>query len=485
MLKAQFLLLSISIIPLFNCLLIKLFQSSEKLINIISKLLPILFFLHLIGLLNGLNKGQVYIELIKSAPSISFGFMLDSITLKFLFLLNFIWIIFVFYSHRFLRLQDAKNLSEFKLFFAIAIALINLVFISQNLLTSLLFYNCLALLCHFLAVKFLYKKEDKFSYIFTSLLYLESLFFFFTIVATYKFSGRIEFSTNGILPKNLEQIKAAILLILYLGGLFCAVILPSYLLYRKVSFDLLIVYVLFFLSYALSSLYILLKILVLVFSLSSFSQIILKIGLGYFDFILLLNLLISGAFLLLSKNFKSAFFYLLFNQLFFALFAIFTFAAFNQGKVYLVLLSFLLSITLVFFCFSNLTLYLSKAENKSLAGLFYDFKITMTLLAFALLNLIGIVPTISALEKFFLAKIILQKKIFLTAAIFVSNALILALFSCRLFYILLSKSEVTRSEHDLKLAKDIDFDSSLTLTALITAIMLVLALILKNFFPYE
>ena len=307
MTQAQFLLFLISIIPIANYMILSLCRDSEKLVNILSKFLPILFFLHLIGLSNSLNNNEVYIEIIETVRGISLGYMVNTVTLKFLFLLNFIWIIFVFYSHRFLLIEDNKLINQFKLFFAIAIALVNLIIIAQNLLSTLFFYNCLVLLCHFFAIKFLHKKETKYSYLFTFLLYLESLLFFLAIVATYKFSGRIDFMDNGVLPDHLSQTKLFILVALYLGGLFLSMALPSYLMHRNVNLNPLIIYVLFFVSYAFSSLYIFIKILVFILGLDYFSQAIQTIGFKYFEFIFLANLLISGVLMLISKNLKSAF----------------------------------------------------------------------------------------------------------------------------------------------------------------------------------
>ncbi len=484
--QEQFLLLLIATLPLANCLILKLCSDSKKLVNIVSKFLPFLFLAQLIGLLNNLHHDEVYLEISEAVRGVSLGFAINDITLKFLFLLNFIWIIFVFYSHRFLRLEDGENPNEFKLFFALTIALINLILISQNLLTTLFFYNCLVLLCHFFAVKFLHKNETKFSYLFTFLLYLESMFFFLAIIATYKFIGRIDFVADGILPEKLNQAKYVTLLVLYLSGLFLSVALPSYLIHRNNNFDPLIVYALFFLAYAFSSLYIFVKILVFIFGINGFAAIILKIGFSYFEWIFLANLLLLGALLLLSKNLKSSFFYLFFHQFIFTLFAIFTFALYDGARVYLALFSFILSMTLVFLCLSNIILYVEKSQDKSLKGIFFDLKITTFLLIFAILNLIGIAPGIGALEKFYLLKILVTKKLFLASAIFAVNCVTLILLACRLFYLFFSQSDDKKSEQNVLWAKNIDFDSSLILTALVTAIAILLSLIffplLTNFF---
>lgn len=452
-------------------------------VNILSKFLPLLFFLHLVGLWNNLGNDVVYVKIIETVRGISLGIRVDSMTLKFLGLLNFIWIVLIFYSHRFLRLEENADINRLKLFFAVSIALVNLVIIAQNLLTTLFCYNFLILSGHFFAVKFLHKKETRFSTIFTFLLYLESFFFFLATVATYKYAGRIDFMANGILPDNISQAKVFTLLILYFAGLFFStVLLPSCLINRDISFNPMIIYGLFFLSYAFSSLYILVKIVVFVFGLDVFTGAMSKMVLSCFEIIFLLNLVASAVLMLLSKNLKSAFFYLFFNQFIFALFSIFTFAIFDKSKIYLPLFSFLLSITLIFFCLSNLILFLEKSVDKNLKGLFYDLKITAFLLAFACLNLIGFAPSIGALEKLFLIKIWLKEKSLLAAIIFIINSATMILFTCRLFYQMLSKDQIQRSEADLHLAKDIDFDSGLILTTLTTAIVVFSAVVLTNFF---
>lgn len=486
MTQAQFLLFLISVIPVTNYCILSLCSESQKLVNILSKFLPILFFLHLVGLSNSLNSNEVYIELIETVRGVSLGFMVNAMTLKFLFLLNFFWVVLVFYSHRFLTIEGSKNINQFKLFLALAVALVNLVLIAQNLLTTLFFYNCVVLLCHFFAAKFLHRQESKFSRIFTFLLYLESLLFFFAIVATYKFANHIDFVVGGILPDNLNQFKTVVLLLLYFSGLFLSILVPSYLLHRRVNLNPLSVFGLFFLSYAFSSLYILVRIIIFIFGADNFSDAVGKIGFHYFELILLINFLILSVFLLLSKDFKSAFFYLFFNQFTFALFAIITFALYDEARIYLTLFSFLLSMALIFLCLSNFILYLEKAENKNINGLFYDMKINSILTLFALLNLIGIAPSIGTLEKFFLLKILIKQKLALGITLFVSNFFVIVILSCRIAYLLLWRQQVEKSDGDLQLAKNIDFDSGLILTTLVTAIAAFLAIVfyplITNFF---
>lgn len=490
MTQAQFLLFLVSIIPLANYVVLALCHDSQKLLNILSKFMPILFFLHLVGLANSVGETQVYIKAIETVRGISFGLAVDEITLRFLFAFNFIWTVFAFYSHRFLRVSENKYLAEFKIFSALLIAVVNFILLSQNLLTTLFFYNFLILFCYFFSFKFFYTKANRFSRIFTFLLYLESLLFFLAIVATFKFTGRIDFVKGGILSSDIAFIKIVILLILYFSGLFLSLLLPSYLFQKTQNNDrspsTLAVYTLFFISYALSSLYIFIKIIGFIFGFEVFHDAILRLGIGYFEAVLFLNFAVLLFFLLLSKNLKSIFFYLFFSQFVFTLLSTIFFGVFDQNKICLPLFSFLLSITLVFLSISNVILYLEKTKEKSLNGLFYDLRITVVLLIFAILNLAGLMPSASIIEKFSLFKILLTKKIIVGFAMALANCAALIFVACRLSYSFFSRNYETKSEESLAQARAIDLDSSLILTGIVTAIAILLSIIfyplLTNFF---
>jgi len=483
MTQTQFLLFLLAIIPLGNCLLAGLAFNSEKFLNKTDRFLPVLFLANLIGLCANLKTDDSYLVIAEATRGISIGFAVDELSLIFLFLLNFFWLVFTFYSQRFLQLSETKNVKNFKVFFLLIISLLNLIILSKNLLSILFFYNCLVLLCHFFAVKFLHQKEGKFSYIFTFLLYLESIFLFLAIVATYKFTGQIDFADQGIVEK-LGSVKYILLLVLYFSGLFLSLVCPSYLLYREINFDLFNTYALFFLAYALGSFYIFLKVLSGVFGFYGISDMLVEALDGAllhsFEILFLLNIIAVSIFLLTSKSLKASFFYLFFEQFLFALFSIFIFAAFDPARVCLTLFSFLFSLTLIFLCCSNFILYLKKAENKSFAGLFYDLKVTSILLIFAVANLMGLAPTIGAVSNFFLIKIFFKNGLILAPIIFTLNFVTLLIFSWRIFLPLFLHDEIKRSKDDELLAKNIDSDSSLILSALVIAIIMFLLLI---FFP--
>lgn len=467
--KTQFLLFLIAIIPLANCLIIKILSDSNQLVNLVSKSAPVLFLMSLIGLLNA-EDSYTSLMLFENSGIFSFGFAIDKMALIFLVLLNFIWIASVFYSSRFLALVKDNNLNEFATFLGLIIAVVNFIIISKSLLTIIFFYNILLFSCHFFAVRFLYKTDHKLNLIFTFLLYLEAVFLFFAAVVSHKFSGQIEFSSTVMIIENLSEVKQIFMLSLYLCSLFLLVLTPSYLLYRHINLSSPVVYAIFFLGISFSSIYVFIKLLIYVFGFKLFSQI----NFSFLESILLINLLISAFLLVFWENLKSAFFYLLFNQTIFAIFSIYIFATFDKSKIYLPLISFSLGITLVFICISNFILYLSKAEDKSLVGLFYELRVSSVLLIFGILNLAGLAPALGMFEKFFIIKTLFQKELLFSGCIFVVNLVTLVAFAGRLVYSLLSRVEKKRSDQDLQLAKSIDYDSSLILTALVMVIIIIL-----------
>jgi multicomponent Na+:H+ antiporter subunit D len=481
MTQTQILLLLISLIPLANCLVTKFCDNQSSLIAGIKKLLPVLFLINLFGIYANIDRDNSYLILAEASRGVALGFEVDQISLVFLFLLNFFWLILAFYLRRFFELAQLENVTNLESFLATVIALVNLILISKNLLSILFFYNCLIIICHFFGIKFLHKKETKFSHFFTFLFYLESLFFFLAIVATYKFTGQIDFKLGGIITENIQAAKYFLLLAFYLIGLFLSVLMPFYLLYRDINLDLITIYGLFFLSYAFSGIYILLKILNSIFGFEGFALMLSGAAFTIFEWIFLLNIAVSSICLVLSKGLKSSFFYLFFQQLTFVLFSIFTFAVFNEAKIGLGVLSFFFSMTLIFLSVSNFILYLNKSQSKNVLGIFYDLKVSSALFIFAVLNLMGVAPAIGAVEKFFLLKIIIQKKLLIAGLVFVINFVGLAIFAGKVFYPFFCRNQLQKSQSDQDLAKSIDFDSSLILTGLIVAIAIFLSLI---FFPF-
>ncbi len=499
MTQTQFLISLIAIIPLLNFVTAKICDESKKLLDFFTKIFPVLHLVNLIGIYGNLNRDNSYLTLIESVRGGSLAFDIDEISLKFLFGLNFIWIVFAFYSRRFFFLREVREGENLQRFLILIFAFLNLIILAKNLLTILFFYNCLIILSHFFSLRFLHKSETKFSKFFTFLLYLESILFFFAIVATYKFAGQIDFADGGILVNSLNSWQFGLLLFVYLGGLFLSIILPSYLFYRSINLEPITLYALFFLSYAFAGIYILIKILTLIFGLDAIPA---TLGKSYFlliEIIFLANIAISSMLLIFAKGLKSSFFYLLFQQFLLAIFATLFWAFFDPQKLQISALSFALNITLFFFGISNIALYLHKSENKELRGIFYKLKISGFFLIIALLNMSGFFVGIGGLEKFFLLKLVLVEKLPISAAIYFLNFVAISIFFVKMI-LPFFKKDLVKMPAEIKskyaklipmpkeqkiideIAENIDYDSALVLGAFLIVIAIILSAILYPFF---
>lgn len=473
------LILAIAALPLFNCLGSMLINNI-KIKNFVEKFSMIAFFAILIGLYNKLEKLDSF-EIIALAPNLSMSFAINNTNVSYLFLLIFIWLAYGFYAERFLAISGNQNAPQFKLFFAFVIAFINLLVLANNLLTMLFAYNCLVLTCYFLTTKSLFKTQNNLTKIFTFLMFGEMLLLLFAIVITAKFGDQVAFNEEGVLS-DVNQIKTTCLFLLYFGAILTTILGSSYLLYYKnydVDSPLSYLFLTLFLGFA--KLYIFIKIISEIFGIGIFSLIITKIDPEIIALVFLINLAISIALLLFSRDFKAISFHLFFSQLVVAFFTIIVDAIYNEEAINSVLPDFILAITLVFLAFSNLILYLKKAQNKELNGLFYSMKITVLLLLFGFLNLSGVVPALGMMEKYFLLKIAAQNDLFLVQIFFITNSICLFLFTVKLFFPLFLKAETIKSEHDKKLAEKIDTASSLMLSALVVAVIIFVLPIIQFF----
>ena len=499
--KTGILLLTTIFIPLINCLAIRFCQNSVKVLNFLTIAFPILFISNLAGLYQSFNYQEYNnIDLIKAYQGLSISFSADSLAINFLFLLSFIWLIFSFYLRGFLQINDQNKIQdesrslEFQKFFAILIALINFIILAKNLVTILFFFNCLIIWHQLFAADFMYrgfvktaKKKIPFSNILSNIsstaicnfiLYLQPVLLFLAIIITYKFSSNLEFNSKTAILANVENYQLAKylpLFLLYFASLFLLNLFCAYLLYRNINFNPLEILIFLVFSFGFVQLFIFYKLLTQIFGLELFGNLIKVIGGKYFYYIFSFNMLITASLAIFGRNLKSSFFYLFFNQLTASLFAIFLLGAAENNKIMVITTNFILSQLLVFLSLSNMVIFLRQSKNKQITGLFYKLKITVILMIFAVLNIIGIAPSIGMAEKLWVIKALFWQQSPLAAIIFVGNQLLLIIFAIRLFYsMFLSNDDCT--EYEISLAKDTDLDSNLILSPSIVALFLILLL---------
>ncbi|MBU6339321.1 MAG: hypothetical protein KGQ36_05080 [Rickettsiales bacterium] len=462
-------------LPLVNCLAINFFKDSKLWVNISYKSFPVLFLMNLVGLFNS-NYHNISLNLIGATESFSLSFAADKMTMIFLLLFGFIWVIFAFYSSAFLEVEENQKSFEFKFFssFVFFSSVLNIT--ASNLVTILFSYHLLLLFCYIFSIRFLQKTDKKSCRLFAFSLYFEAILLFLAVALIYKFAGVINFtSAKEAISENVGMAGQFVIFSLCFLALLLLSIAPFFLLYSRFSNDSLTTYLLFFIALAFVPLYIFVKIIFFIFGFDAFAKLITELGFSYFEMMFLITIFASGLLLILSKDLKSAFFYILFNQFAFASLVFMAFAIFDKTKVLLPLISFSLSITLILLCLSNFILYLSKAEFKSIRNLLYELKITSVLLIFAFLNMVGIVPGLGMMQNFFLVKMMFLKELSFLGIIFIVNFILIMIFVSKMAYLLLAKVENKKSSKDLALIKTIDYDSGLMLTALVVALVILLS----------
>ncbi len=498
--KSQILLLILAIIPLANLWIEWNFARFRKMVLVINKIFPLIFLSVIIALYRNFAYGinQLDLNILEFSQPFSFSLTFDKIAFAFLILLNFLWLIYTFHQQKFSFLTNTKLGFNHIL----AIALNCFLIISGNLITLLFFYSAIAIFNYFFVSKIeLLKEEAKeqgeekkqnknaklikiFTHfqsldlkkVFNLLLCFELIFLFLATAATYKYGGDLRFIFEETVFKTnvfskLEIKQVTLLFVLFFGGLFFSVLIPSYLFYNRATFNLNSVYNFCFLSYSFSSLFVLIRVLFSVFGFKEFSAAIAGINLELLELIFLFNIITLAVFLVFSKDFKSLFFYLFFSQLIFEIFQIIFFAIHKPDSIIAAISSFTLSMTLIFICLSNIMIFLNKSESKATLGLFFELKITTILLVFSVANLAGFAPSIGMIEKYSLIKILAGKSLILPEIIFTMNLIILIIFSWKLLYPLFLRHQL--SQTDSNLAKDIDFDSSLILSALVIALAMI------------
>ncbi|MFZ9181295.1 MAG: hypothetical protein ACO201_05445 [Rickettsiales bacterium] len=482
--QGQFFLFILAFFPLISWFALRFFAEFKKFYNFCFCLFPILYFINLIESTKILSNNNYEIVISEAIRFVSLSIYADKISIIFLYLLAIIWIILAFYLSAYLRISFADNKNDFKEFVILIIATINLLVLSKNLFTILFFYICLIIECNFFSQKFLNFDESKLTKFFSFSLYIESFLIFLAMILTFKTNSQLEFVENIIVPLNYNENLFGFIFLLFFFGLFLSILMPYYLFFKNVKFDSIIIVILFLLTYCFASSFVFLKIINYIFGLKGFGLLAKKFGLVFFEIIILSNMVITGFLLIKKKDLKTSLHLLLVNQFSFYILTVLVQLANKFNYSFIATISFTLNLVMMFLCFANFDLFFEKSALKNHKSIFKFMPITCLLLYFSLISLIGIVPVLSMVDKFYLAKSILLKKDYLALIIFVINFLFLSFYSYKIFMLFNAKLDdnfVNMNLDNIKNnAKIVDFNPNLILTILVLAIISMMGII---FFP--
>jgi formate hydrogenlyase subunit 3/multisubunit Na+/H+ antiporter MnhD subunit len=307
-----------------------------------------------------------------------------------------------------------------------------------------------------------------------------SFFLFLATILTYQTAGNTEFSNIGIL-QDLSFKRYFALLVLFIFSIASIALFPIHLFFKKLyHLNAPIIIMIFVISYGLVNLLILLKIILNIFGFEYFIKYANKFNLSYvLNFIIGLNLIISAFLALAQNNLKKILIFLFFNQL---IFSYFLFLILNQtiDQFIITIISFIFSQSLIFLCLGNINIYLLRAREKSLAGIFFKLKNSSFLLFFGLFSLIGIVPSIGLIEKYIIVENYLISDFNLNLLVIFTNIIFVGICLIRVIFITTQKSSIDKN-YDYELAKAIDRNVALIMPPFIIAILMFLFFV---FFKY-
>ncbi|MDA0902039.1 MAG: proton-conducting transporter membrane subunit [Proteobacteria bacterium] len=482
MTQAQFLLLFLVNIPLIGIIAMSFVKDYPNILSKVSGILVLIFMVNLAALFKSYHQDHnITLSLFNMSRNLDIGLAVNSISLMLMVLIALIWFALTIYSGRYFVLSGDGRVFWFRIFTIISVEFIILILFSKNLLSLFLFYQALIFTIYFSNTYFMHQSDVKASYNFTFILLVSSFAFFLAIILTYKLTGRLEFSSQALINNGLSWISYTILVSLYLIGIAIIAFVPIYLLYGNLYYLISpVIITSFIISYGLISLFILFKVINNVFGLDILNYYNQQINYGIVaKLILAVNLIISAAFCLLGRNLKKILIYLFFNQLIFAIFSFFIFAL-SPYPLIITIASFILSQVLIFFCIGNINLYLLKSKEKSLKEIFWQLKLTISFLIFALLNIIGVVPTIGFLAKYHLLKEAFADDAFLEIVIIFINIILNIICITKIIQPMLSRRSM-RDRLNHEVAKEIEFDSGLLFANSLIVIILLALFPLGNY----
>ncbi len=404
-------------------------------------------------------------------------FGIDSISLGFLIAINFIWLLFAFYSSQLFKLHKQYLSHTWQQFFLLLLSLLCFLFCSQSLITALLFYQLLLLLSHYMLKKHCSSYQEKSIGSFDLLMYFQVFLLFLAIVFLYQQNQNLLFLNNEAVASNLNENYLEILLLLLLG-LFLIILLPSFLLLQKLNLDIFWLFLWLFFGYSLPSLFIFSKVLNYFFGWQGLLFLLKNLPLNWFIAVFILYFLALNVVLNTVKNLQSWFLLFFWQQLNLLVFSILMHNLANLDYIYLSIAGFILLFLLLFFSINNIKIYHQYHNLNNYQGLFYKMPITCSLFLFGIATATGIAPSIIMIDKIFLIKTLINQKIFLALAVIVINGASLgySIFKFgKIFFINLEELKNFTANK-----KTLDFDLYLVLIPLMIAVFLVLGII---FYP--
>jgi len=305
------------------------------------------------------------------------------------------------------------------------------------------------------------------------------------MILTFKLNGKLEFVENIIVPQNYNENLFGLIFVMFFFGLFLSILTPYYLFFKNIKFESINILILFLLTYCFASSFVFLKIINYIFGLKGLDLLNKKFGLLFFEIIILINMIFSAFLLNKNNSIKNSSYLILINQFSFCILTILIQLSNKFNYSFIATISFLLNFLMLYLCLANFELFFEKSPFKNYKSIFHFMPITSSLFFFTLFSIIGIAPTISMVNKYYLIKSLLKDKEIMALIIFALNILFLIYYFSKIIILFCNKEVFNLYNNNIenikKHAKLIDFNPNLIFTILTLAIVSMMGII---FFSY-
>ncbi len=165
--------------------------------------------------------------LIEPLPGISIAFELEALGVLFALVAGLLWVVTSIYAIGYMRGHNEQNQTRFFAAFAVSISATMGIAFSANLFTLFLFYEILTLATYPLVTHSGTAEAKKGGRVYLGILLGTSIgFFLLGILATWVFTGSIDFQAGGILAGHIDPAWAGLLYALFLFGIGKAAVMP-------------------------------------------------------------------------------------------------------------------------------------------------------------------------------------------------------------------------------------------------------------------
>ncbi|WP_245675809.1 proton-conducting transporter membrane subunit [Halofilum ochraceum] len=224
----QFSPFTVVLIPFIGALAIALAARAPRLRDAFCWLVPIPFFIGVLGLIDPVLGGGVPPQtLVEILPGLGITLSVQPLGLTFALLASSLWILATPYAIGYMRGEGYGNLARFFACYAIALGAAAGIAFADNLLTLYLFYELLSVSTYPLVAHTGTDKAREGGRTYIALLLVTSVCFMLpAMIWTWHAAGTLDLRPGGILGGAVDPGTGAVLLLLFMFGIGKAALMP-------------------------------------------------------------------------------------------------------------------------------------------------------------------------------------------------------------------------------------------------------------------